>query len=92
MAIEFAQNNINPTVSVIKKEDANEDINAQLEKNKSIADERERLTDLATRCLNIRSRTRAIGKPMRLDGIDNISPIAKKPTEKRTPIAEYVKS
>lgn len=92
MAIEFAQNNINPTVSVIKKEDANEDINAQLEKNKSIADERERLTDLATGCLNIRSRTRAIGKPMRLDGIDNISPIAKKPTEKRTPIAEYVKS
>jgi hypothetical protein len=92
MAIEFAQNNINPTVSVIKKEDANEDINAQLEKNKSIADERERLTDLATGCLNIRSRTRAIGKPMRYDGIDNISPIAKKPTEKRTPIAEYVKS
>jgi hypothetical protein len=92
MAIEFAQNNINPTVSVIKKEDANEDINAQLEKNKSIADERERLTDLATGCLNIRSRTRAIGNPMRYDGIDNISPIAKKPTEKRTPIAEYVKS
>jgi hypothetical protein len=92
MAIEFAQNNINPTVSVIKKEDANADINAQLEKNKAITDERERITDLATGCLNIRSRTRAIGSPMRYDGIDNISPIAKKPTEKRTPIAEYVKS
>jgi hypothetical protein len=91
MAIEFAQNNINPTVSVIKKEDANADINAQLEKNKAITDERERITDLATGCLNIRSRTRAIGSPMRYDGIDNISPIAKKPTEKRTPIAEYVK-
>ena len=92
MAIEFSQNNINPNVSVIKKEDANEDIKAQLDKNKSIADERERTTDLATGCLNIRSRTRAIGSPMRYDGIDNISPIAKKPTEKRTPIAEYVKS
>ena len=92
MAIEFAKSNINPTVSVIKKEDANADINAQLEKNKSITDERERVNDLATGCLNIRSRTRAIGNPMRYDGIDNISPIAKKPTEKRTPIAEYVKS
>ena len=92
MAIEFSQNNINPNVSVIKKEDANEDIKAQLDKNKSIGDERERITDLATGCLNIRSRTRAIGSPMRYDGIDNISPIAKKPTEKRTPIAEYVKS
>ena len=91
MAIEFAKSNINPTVSVIKKEDANADINAQLEKNKSITDERERVNDLATGCLNIRSRTRAIGNPMRYDGIDNISPIAKKPTEKRTPIAEYVK-
>ena len=92
MAIEFAKSNINPTVSVIKKEDANADINAQLEKNKAITDERERIADLATGCLNIRSRTRAIGNPMRYDGIDNISPIAKKPTEKRTPIAEYVKS
>ena len=92
MAIEFAKSNINPTVSVIKKEDANADINAQLEKNKAITDERERVNDLATGCLNIRSRTRAIGNPMRYDGIDNISPIAKKPTEKRTPIAEYVKS
>jgi hypothetical protein len=92
MAIEFAQNNINPTVSVIKKEDANTDINSQLEKNREISDDRERLTDLATGCLNIRSRTRAVGNPMRYDGIDNISPIAKKPTENRTPIEEYVKS
>lgn len=92
MAIEFSEKSINPTVSVIKKEDANQDIKAQLDKNKEIQDERERITDLATGCLNIRSRTRAIGKPLRYDGIDNISPIAKKPTEKRTPISEYVKS
>ena len=91
MAIEFSENNINPTVSVIKKEDANADIKDQLEKNKSITDERKRIIDLTTGCINVRSRTRAVGNPMRYDGIDNISPIAKKPTEKRTPLKEYVK-
>lgn len=92
MAIEFGGKNINPNVSVIKKEDSNKDIQEQLDKNKTIIDERERLINLATGCLNIRSRTRAIGNPRRMDGIDNISPLAKKPTEKRTPISEHVKS
>jgi len=91
MAIEFAGKNINPNVTVIKKEDANKDIEEQLNNNKVIVDDRERMTHLATSCLNIRSRTRAVGNPLRYDGIDNISPIAKKPTEKRTPISEYVK-
>jgi hypothetical protein len=92
MAIEFESKKTEPSIGIIKKDDANKDIFQQLEKNKSIKDERQRFIDLSKSCLNIRSRTRAVGNPLRYDGIDNSSPIAKKPTETRTSIQDYVKS
>jgi len=92
MAIEFESKKTEPSIGIIKKDDANKDIFQQLEKNKSIKDERQRFIDLSKSCLNIRSRTRAVGNPLRYDGIDNSSPIAKEPTETRTSIQDYVKS
>jgi hypothetical protein len=91
MAVHYTEGNAEPKIGVIKKEDANGPVQAAYEEISQVKDERIRRMGLASRCLGMSSRTRAIGSDLHYDGIDNMEPVGNLDSSVEVPLAEYVK-
>jgi hypothetical protein len=90
MAVHYTEGNAEPEIGVIKKEDANGPVQAAYEEISQVKDERLRRMGLASRCLGMSSRTRAIGSDLHYDGIDNMEPVGDLDSSAEVPLAEYV--
>lgn len=90
MAVHYNEGKNEPKIGVIKKEDANVAVQKNYEEVSKMEDTAKRRMFLSIRCLGMSSRTRALGKDLYYDGIDNMEPVGNLDESKETPLAKYI--